>query len=242
MLRQKLSISKFPSGFSVEKAHQLQMRLSKLIIREDCLPRKLKYVAGVDVTYIDQIAIAAAVVLNWSSLKLMETKIGLTGCRFPYIPTLLSFREAPAIFKALQALTLKPDIFLIEGHGLAHPYRCGLASHVGVTAKIPTIGVAKSLLCGEVYDSEHENWRPVIDKNEIVGAAVITKASTKPVYVSIGNMVTLKRAIDIVIHCIRSSRIPEPIYLAHKIVSKEKARLQEEFKCQSQCSGLHCIV
>jgi deoxyribonuclease V len=241
-LKQRLSISKFPPGFSAEKAHQLQMRLSKLIIREDCLPQKLEYVAGVDVAYFNQVAIAAVVVLDWNSLKFAETKIGLTECRFPYVPTLLSFREAPAIFKALQALKLKPDIFLIEGHGLAHPYRCGLASHVGVTAKIPTIGVAKSLLCGKVFDSKNENWAPIIDKNEIIGAAVITKASTKPIYVSVGNMVTLKRAISIVIHCIRGSRIPEPIYLAHKIASEEKGRLQGGFKCRNQCSGSHYIV
>ena len=226
-LRQKLSGSKFPLGFSAEKAHQLQLRLSKLVVREDCLPQKLKYVAGVDVAYADQIAIAAIVVLNYFGLKLAETKIGFAECRFPYVPTLLSFREAPAIFKALQALKLKPDIFLIDGHGLAHPYRCGLASHVGVTARIPTIGVAKSLLCGKVSVSAHQNWAPIIDKNEIVGASVITKSSTKPIYVSVGHMVTLKKAINIVIHCIRNSRTPEPIRLAHKVVSEEKAHLKE---------------
>jgi len=226
-LKQKLSGSKFPLGFSAEKAHQLQLRLSKLIIREDCLPQKLKYVAGVDVAYVNRIAIAAIVVLNYFGLKLAETKIEFAECRFPYVPTLLSFREAPAIFKALQALKLKPDIFLIDGHGLAHPYRCGLASHVGVTARIPTIGVAKSLLCGKVSVSTHQNWAPIIDKNEIVGAAVITKSSTKPIYVSVGNMVTLKKAINIVIHCIRNSRTPEPIHLAHKVVSEEKAHLRE---------------
>ena len=226
-LKQKSLDSKLPLGFSAEKAHQLQLRLSKLIIREDCLPQKLKYVAGIDVAYFDQIAIAAVAVLNYSGLKLVETGIGFAECRFPYIPTLLSFREAPAIFKALQALKLKPDIFLIDGHGLAHPYRCGLASHVGVTARIPTIGVAKSLLCGKVRVPAHRNWAPIIDKNEIVGVAVTTKSSTKPIYVSVGNMVTLKKAINIVIHCIRNSRTPVPIHLAHKVANEEKIRLQE---------------
>lgn len=203
-----------PRGFSVKKARKLQLSLSKRVISEDMLPSSLRSVAGVDTAYIGKYALTVVAVLDYSTLEVLETEAVRMRCEFPYIPTLLSFREAPAVLQAIKKVKLKPDVYLIDGQGVAHPYRCGLAAHVGVTAGIPTIGVAKSLLCGEV--GAHEGrWASIVDKDETIGAAVFTVAGHKPVYVSIGHMVSLNRAINIVLHCVKKSRIPEPLRVAH---------------------------
>jgi len=219
--RKSLSKLKKPKEFSTKKARRLQHLLSTMAITEDRLPRVIRFVGGVDVSYTSRYAIAAAVVLSYSSLEIFEQEVVRANCSFPYIPTLLSFREGPAVCKAIGELKLKPDVYLIEGHGIAHPYRCGLATHVGVVMKIPTIGVAKGLLCGKVKE-RGGRWQPIIDKNETIGAAVTTMPGVKPVYVSVGNLVSLNRAIDIVLHCVKKHRIPEPIRVAHATASKEK--------------------
>jgi deoxyribonuclease V len=219
--RRSLSELKKPKEFSIKKARKLQDLLSTMAVTEDRLPRVIRYVGGVDVAYTSRYAIAAAVVLSYPSLEIFERKVVRTGYRFPYIPTLLSFREGPAVCKVICELKLKPDVYLIEGHGRAHPYRCGLATHVGVVMRIPTIGVAKGLLCGRVRRRTGK-WVPIIDKSETIGAAVTTISGVKPVYVSVGNMVSLNRAIDIVLHCVKKNRIPEPIRIAHITAGKEK--------------------
>lgn len=133
---------------------------------------------------------------------------------FPYIPTLLSFREADPIDKVFRQLKRRPDVLMVEGHGIAHPYGCGLASHVGVILKIPTIGVAKKLLCGE--QAEYKGCQaPIYFCGKLVGAALITRLGCKPIYVSVGNMITIKQSIFVVYHCIRGQRMPEPLRLAH---------------------------
>jgi len=209
-----LSRLRKPKEFSVKKARSLQLALSKRVIAEDRLPTTLRYVAGVDAAYRGEYAVAAAAVLDWNTLKVLETKTARMKSRFPYIPTLLSFREVPVIFRAINKLKLRPNVYLVDGHGWAHPYRCGLATHVGVTAHIPTIGVAKSLLYGEVKESAGK-WAPIVEGDTIIGAAIFAKNGRKPIYVSVGHMVSLNRAIDIVLHCIKKGRIPEPIRAAH---------------------------
>lgn len=139
-----------PRSFLVEKARKLQLKLAKEVVKEDLLPPSLKLVAGVDVSYVEDNAFAAVAVLNYEDMGLVEAKCSSVKTRFPYVPTFLSFREAPAIFSVLKKLKSVPDVYLIDGQGVAHPYGFGLASHVGVIAKVPTIGVAKSRLFGTV--------------------------------------------------------------------------------------------
>jgi len=217
--------SKFPTKldarFSVEKAHAMQLRLSKRVIRRDMLPKTIRFVAGVDVAYVSKVSIGAVVVLNYNSLSVVESGKARVETRFPYIPTLLSFREIPPTMAAIKKLKTQPDVFLVDGQGIAHPYRLGFASHLGLILDKPTIGVAKSLLCGEVGNFNREGWAQIIDKDEVIGAAVARRRE-KPVYVSVGHMVSLKRAIRIVKHCTRLHRIPEPIRTAHVIASEER--------------------
>lgn len=211
--------------FSAEKAHAMQVRLQERVIRDDELPETIRYVGGVDVAYERGVSIGACAILNFSSLSLVESKIACVETRFPYVPTLLSFREIPPAVSATKKLESQPDVFLVDGQGIAHPYRFGFAAHLGVVIDRPTIGVAKSRLCGEVKTSSEKGWMPLIDGKETIGAAVVTKQGKKPVYVSVGHKVSLERAIEVVIQCVRGYRVPEPIRRAHILATEEKRRL-----------------
>jgi len=212
--------------FSIEKARRAQIELSKRIILEDRLPPEIRYIAGVDVAYVNDISIAAAVLLDYQTLQIKESKTDIRKTSFPYIPTLLSFREIPGTVTAIKRLGIKPDIILADGHGYAHPYRCGFASHLGLALKEPTIGVAKTLLCGSLEKlNRTEDTVFILDRDQIIGAQVTTKPGKKPVYVSVGHMISLETAIRIVKHCTVHSRIPEPIALAHQIATAEKGKI-----------------
>lgn len=212
--------------FSVKKAHETQLRLSKEIIFEDTLPEKIGFVAGVDVAYARGMSIGAVAVLHYDSLKLVESQTALCKTRFPYIPTLLSFREIPPAVLSIKKLRVQPDIFLVDGQGFAHPYRCGFASHLGLAIGKPTIGVAKSRLFGEVERTKTEDEVAFLkNKGEVVGAIVTIKRGCKPVYVSVGHMVSLETAIKIIMHCTSNNRIPEPVLKAHEIAALEKRKI-----------------
>jgi deoxyribonuclease V len=212
----------FPKGFSAVEAHESQRRLSEKLIAEDRLPRKINYVAGVDITYSGNLAVGAVAVLDYPALRLLEYQTATYETKFPYVPALLSFREIPPSMACIRKLKLQPDVFLVDGHGMAHPFRCGFASHLGLAIKKPTIGVAKSNLIGRSMKIGSEVL--IIDNGQIVGSEVVTKKRSKPVYVSIGHMVSLKRATEIVRHCACNGRIPEPLRLAHRIATEEKEK------------------
>ena len=222
----KTTSVKKPHNFSAEKAHAAQLKLSKKIIKKDSLPKKIRYVAGVDVAYAMGFSIGAVAVLDFESLMLKESKTAICQTRFPYIPTLLSFREIPPTVSAIRKLKLEPDVFLVDGQGVMHPYRLGFASHLGLIIARPTIGAAKSPLCGRVQAFTENGWASITDKGELIGAAVATRKGRNPVYVSIGNMVSLETAIAIVKHCTETSAIPEPTRQAHLIAAEEKRKMQ----------------
>jgi len=206
--------------FSISRAHKAQMCLSKKIIQEDRLPEKISLVAGVDVAYAGELAISAAAVLEYESLELLESQTATCRVKLPYIPTLLSFREIPPAVACIRRLKLQPDVFLADGQGIAHPYRCGFASHLGLAIGKPTIGVAKSKLIGKPTLIGENIF--LVENGQIIGSLVTTKENTKPVYVSVGHLKSLATAIKIVKHCVRNSRIPEPLLQAHKLSSKER--------------------
>lgn len=212
--------------FSVKKAHASQLEASKRIIRRDALPNKIHYVAGVDVAYTRELSIGSAAVLNYNSLSLVEAKTTCVKTEFPYIPTLLSFREVPPTIAVIKDLRFQPDVFLVDGQGIMHPYRFGFASHLGYVLGKPTIGVAKSRLIGKVGEFNEANWARMTDKKEVVGVALVTRYGKKPVYVSIGHMVSLERAIEVVKHCTPTYRISKPIRLAHKLAVQERLKVK----------------
>jgi deoxyribonuclease V len=212
--------------FSVKKAHEAQLRMSENIIFEDKLPKRIHLVAGVDIAYADDVSVGAVVVLDYDSLRLVEKQTAFCKTCFPYIPTLLSFREIRPAIMSIRKLHARPDLFLVDGHGFAHPYHCGFASHLGLILKKPTIGVAKSRLFGEVKTATSKVEADFIEcEQKTIGAVVTTKSGCKPVYVSVGHMISLETAVEIVKHCARNNRIPEPILMAHRIATSEKRKV-----------------
>jgi len=204
----------------LKRAEKIQRYLSKAVITYDSLPEEIKYIAGIDVAYSAGRAYGAAAVLEYKTMKIIEEKTYSLNMTIPYIPTFLFLRELPPAIAVARMLRVKPDVFMIEGHGRAHPRRFGLACHFGLILNVPTIGVAKSLLCGRVRSIEG-SLKPIIDGEEIIGAAVLTRKNSKPIYVSVGHKVSLETAVKIVLECSRY-RIPEPIRHAH--LSAEKAK------------------
>jgi deoxyribonuclease V len=162
-------------------------------------------------------ATGAVVILSYPELRLVETKIVNEKLNFPYIPGLLSFRESPLVLAACEKLAITPDLILVDGQGIAHPRRMGLASHLGLFLNTPTIGCAKSRLCGthKVPGVEPGSYAELTDNGEIIGAVLRTKLGASPVYVSIGHKVDLQTAIHWVLECCRGYRLPEPARLAH---------------------------
>jgi len=186
------------------------------------LPRRIKTVGGIDVSYVGNIGVGASMVLDYESLKLLESQVAVCQVKMPYIPTLLSFREIPPAMASIKRLKIQPDVFIVDAQGLAHPYRCGFASHLGLIMGKPTVGAAKSRLIGEPVEMNGETF--LVDKGEVISAVVTTKQGAKPIYVSIGHMVSLETAVKIVKHCTKN-RMPEPTLQAHNLATKEKIRL-----------------
>ena len=207
---------------STEQAKQIQLELaSQVSHKSDAI--KPRFIAGVDISAPDAkgIALAAAVILNYPELEVIEVKTAEDKLSLPYIPGLLSFREAPLVLAACQKLSTEPDIILVDGQGIAHPRRFGIASHIGLLLNTPTIGCAKSRLCGKhaPVNAEAGAYAKLTDKDEIIGVAMRTKTGANPIYVSIGHKIDLTTAIHWVIKCCRSYRLPEPCRLAHLAAS-----------------------
>ncbi len=201
---------------SAAEAIRLQEQLRGRLIRENCLGQ-VATVAGVDVCVRDELARAAVVVLRYPDLAVVEVATAVAPATFPYIPGLLAFREAPAILAACAQLHCEPDLFIFDGQGRAHPRRMGIACHVGLFVDRPTIGCAKSRLCGEhaLLPEAAGAWVPLVDAGETIGAAVRTRSGVKPVYVSAGHRIDLATAVHYVLACCRGYRLPEPCRRAH---------------------------
>jgi deoxyribonuclease V len=201
--------------------------LSKKLIFEDMLPEKVDFIAGVDVAYLEGISLCVVVVLKANTFSQVEVQVAHIKTCFPYISTLLAFREIPPAYSAIQKLHSKPDVFIVDGQGFAHPYGLGFASHLGLILDKPTIGVAKNLLCGRVFEqNSKDGWAPIKYKGKIIGAEVITKQGTRPVYVSVGHRISLKRAIEVVLESKGKFKLPEPTRRAHIIAGEEKRKLK----------------
>jgi len=179
-----------------------------------------RLIAGVDVSVNrwTKTGIGAVVVLSYPELEIVETRVVSGPIQFPYVPGLLSFREIPLLLPAFEKLSVVPDLCIVDGQGIAHPRRIGLATHLGLFLDIPTIGCAKSRLCGshEELDNTAGNYTELHDSEEVIGAVVRTRTRVKPVYVSIGHKINLTSAIRWVLNCCRGYRLSEPTRLAHR--------------------------
>lgn len=211
-----------------QEAVARQARLAQLVRAEDDFGA-VGLVAGVDVGFENEntVARAAVVVLEYRTLKPVASAIARRPVTFPYVPGLLAYRELPVVLDAFAQLRREPDILIVDGQGLAHPRRFGIACHLGVLLDKPSIGCAKSVLVGRAETPENRigAWTPMIHKGETIGAALRTKLNTKrginPVYVSIGHRICLESALKIVLDCCRGYRVPETTRYAHMVAGGE---------------------
>lgn len=187
------------------------------LVREEPLSQPLHTIAGVDMSVRGDEVQAAVVVLSLPELLLIEQSVWRGLVEFPYVPGLLSFRETPAILRALEQLQVQPDVVMTDSQGRAHPRRFGLACHLGVLLDWPVFGVAKSKLTGVYTEPANEPGvqTPLTSGKDIIGAVVRTKARANPVYVSVGHRITLPEAVNLTLACTKSYRLPEPTRQAH---------------------------
>ncbi len=213
---------------AIQKELRQQLNLSPL-------QKTITTIGGADISFnkYSTTIYAGMVVMQFPSLEIIEKKAVVDTMDFPYIPGLLAFREVPALSKAWEALTTKPDVLVLDGHGIAHPRRMGIATHFGLVAGTPTIGCAKSLLTGKYTEPPNEagSYTDLVHQNEVVAKVLRTKRNTKPVFISPGNLVAMEQSLDIILQCVRKYRIPEPTRLAHNFVNEERIKyIQEETK------------
>lgn len=224
-----------------DEAIEIQAELATMVSTKNKISA-VNFIAGVDISAPNSegFAQAAVVVLDYPQLSLIERQVVHKKITFPYIPGLLSFREAPLIIAACEKLKNDPDLILVDGQGIAHPRRLGLASHLGLLWNKPTIGCAKSRLCGmhNTPDIERGSYAELIDKGDVIGAVLRTRYNVSPVYISIGNKVDLKSAIDWTLNCCDGKRLPEPTRLAHlaasgnlKVPTKGAIKIKASLSC-----------
>jgi deoxyribonuclease V len=215
--------------FSTLRARQVQESLVSRMIEKDDFKRPVKTICGLDVAYLHQTAIGAAVLLSFPQLKVLEQKIVYCQATIPYIPTFLSFREFTPLSLAYVSIQNKPDLCFVDAHGRAHPRKLGAASHFGILKNIPTIGVAKRLLCGEIDSTSHPYETITLDK-EVIGARINSKSGCNPIYVSVGHRISLETAVNMTLQCITKYRLPEPTRYAHRIATQARLELKNKEK------------
>lgn len=207
-------------GWQVDtrRAQAIQRELAGQVSRNGSVIRP-SFVAGIDVSVarFENTATAAVVIINYPRLEVVEVQTARGEPGFPYIPGLLSFREAPLALAACAKLNTAPDLVIVDGQGIAHPRRLGLASHLGLLLDVPTIGCAKSRLCGQHREPGNEagSHAALTENGEVIGAVLRTRAGVKPVYVSTGHKIDLDSAIHWTLRLGRGYRLPEPTRLAH---------------------------
>ncbi len=183
-------------------------------------------IAGVDVAYLRETheSVATVVVLSFPQLEVLETAVSRIATPFPYVPGLLSFREIPALLPAFEGLCQQPQIVFVDGHGVAHPRRFGIACHLGLWLEIPTIGIGKSKLCGEFAPPgiEKGSSTPLTAGGELIGVALRSRRAVRPIFVSVGFGLPLKISLEWTLRVTPRYRIPEPIRMAHNLAARAK--------------------
>jgi deoxyribonuclease V len=212
--------------YNIISARRLQQELSEKV-RIEPLRKGITTVAGADAAYFKDRIIVAICLFKFNNLELLEEVSFTEKVRFPYIPGLLSFREGPAILKATKKLSTRPDLMLFDGHGICHPQRLGIASHMGVLLNIPTIGCAKSILTGRYSEPgpEKGSFSYIYVDTQIRGICLRTRDNTRPLFISPGHLINFEDTMRIVLDCCKGFRTPEPLRRAHTFSKIIKNRL-----------------
>lgn len=203
------------------KLRELQRKIARQVTLRDRIKiGDIKTIGAFDVAYNDTKGICVGVVCDFETMEIMERSYSIEELKIPYMPGYLAFREGPLIIESYSKLKQKPDVILVEGHGISHFIRCGLATYVGVSLDKVCIGVAKNLLVGEIINDA------IYIKGEIRGFLLKTKEQANPIYISPGNGVSIKSSLEIVKKCMKRHKLPEPLHLAHKYSNKLKKTME----------------
>ncbi len=204
------------------EAIALQQRLRERVIRRRTF-RRLRLVAGVDVSVKDDLSRSAVVVLTFPEMEVVESATAERPVEFPYVPGLLAFREVPVIREAVRKLSTRPELLLVDGHGYAHPRRFGVACHLGVELDVPSIGCGKSLFVGRHREpaAKRGGRARLHHGGEAIGTVLRTRDGVRPIFVSIGHRIDLATAVRVVLRCCTKYRLPEPIRYADMLAGGE---------------------
>ena len=229
---------------SATRAVAIQRELAPKVRLVNELRLPLRHVAGIDVGLSDGAARAAVVVLSLPELEVVDQVVATTPLSFPYVPGLLSFREAPSVLLALEKLQVLPDVLVFDAQGYAHPRRMGLATHLGILLDWPTIGCAKSRLCGSYEEPApaRGSTQPLLDGDEVIGAVVRTRSGVRPLFVSAGHRVSLNMAVEMVLACGAGYRLPEPTRRAHQLASLKESARRHSIGTPASCAHLSQTV
>lgn len=225
-----MKIPPVPHSWSLKPraAIALQRRLARSV-RVLKPPGELRFIAGLDAAFSADGKQCLAAVVLWDRIehRVVEQHTAARKLIFPYVPGLLSFREAPALLAAMRKLRRTPDALMCDGQGLAHPRRLGIASHVGILCGLPAVGCAKSRLCGEETEpaKSRGSWTPLLDDGEKIGEVLRAQDGVRPLYVSVGHLCDLATARELVLACATRYRLPEPTRLADRLVAAVKRGL-----------------
>ncbi len=218
---------------SLKELEEYQRKLARKVVLKDKVNLDdLKYVAGIDQAFLGKKVISACVLLSFPDLNKVRQGIRIEDVKFPYIPTFLMFREGkPAVNVVKEVVGNFDDVVLIvDGSGIAHPRKCGLATYVAIKTGFPSIGVTKRRLFGRVDEPKNVmEEKPIFDNSKIIGFALKTCKNCKPIYISPGSYLTPETALKIVKMCIRNHKLPEPIRLAHELANRSKNRSLDDF-------------
>lgn len=216
-----------PWDIDVQEAIRLQRTLSHIVTLRGRISA-FHLVAGCDVAYdhFQGLVFGGVVIWDLRDQDVREAVVVQRALTFPYIPSLLSFREAPVVLEALAQLKEEPEVILVDGQGIAHPRGIGLATHLGLHVRVPTVGCAKSRLVGD-HDTpglQRGDYVWLISDGRQIGAVVRSRAGVRPVYVSPGNKISVEGALRVFLACLGQFRLPEPLRQAHLLVERRKRR------------------
>ncbi len=220
------------NSYYLDELRKIQKEIAKKALIENKFEHSIETVGGIDLGYLRnnfESIIAAGVVLDYKTMEIIEKEFLIQKVNFPYIPTLLAFRESPSTINLIKKLKHGPDILILNGHGIAHPLYCGYATHVGVLTGKPTIGVAKKILCGKYSHepSKKGDVEPIFLKGRKIGFLYLSKKNTRPIVVSPGHLVSLETSLEIIKKCTYNFKFPEPLRLAHNFANEIKREIKK---------------
>ena len=215
---------------NLEELRKIQEKMAKSVVLDDLIPLDdIKYVVGVDQAFIDDKIISCAVKLRLPELEVVDKSVKTEKVSFPYIPTFLMFREGEPAVNAVKDLVDERTAIMVDGSGIAHPRRCGLATYIALKLRKPTVGITKKRLFGEVVKLSEELAK-IVDGKEVIGFALKTCKRCNPIYISPGSFISPESALKLVQECLKGYKLPEPVRIADKMTKEVKRELRHNLK------------